>query len=76
MKTNLDEIKKLADANAAGLTKKYREQIRENLELEILSRYYYQKAMKFVAFEKDQDIQEALRLFANPTKFKSILSGK
>ena len=76
MKVNLEEIKKIADVNASGLSAKYKEQLRENLELEILSRYYYQKAMKFVAFEKDQDIQEALRLFSNPQKFKSILSGK
>lgn len=32
--------------------------------------------MKFVSFEKDQDIQEALKLFANPQKYKSILAGK
>lgn len=76
MKSNLDDLRKVADVNTQGLVKKNWEQIKEALELEILSRYYYQKAMKFVSFEKDKDIQEALRLFGNPQKYKSILAGK
>jgi len=76
MKSHLDELKKVADQNTQGLVKKNWEEIKEALELEILSRYYYQKAMKFVSFEKDQDIQEAIKLFANPQKYKSILAGK
>lgn len=76
MKSNLDDLKKVADLNTQGLVKKNWEQIKEALELEILSRYYYQKAMKFVAFEKDKDIQEALKLFGNPQKYKSLLAGK
>jgi carboxyl-terminal processing protease len=76
MKTNLDDLRKVADSNTQGMVKKNWEQIKEALELEILSRYYYQKAMKFVAFEKDKDIQEALKLFGNPQKYKSILAGK
>jgi carboxyl-terminal processing protease len=76
MKANLDDLKKVADLNTQGMVKKNWEQIKEALELEILSRYYYQKAMKFVAFEKDKDIQEALKLFGNPQKYKSLLAGK
>lgn len=76
MKSSLDELKKVADQNNQSLVMKNWEQIKESLEIEILSRYYYQKAMKFVAFEKDKDIQEALKLFANPQKYKSILAGK
>jgi carboxyl-terminal processing protease len=66
----------VADQNTQSLVMKNWEQIKESLEIEILSRYYYQKAMKFVAFEKDKDIQEAMKLFANPQKYKSILAGK
>jgi carboxyl-terminal processing protease len=46
------------------------------LELEILNRFYYQKAMKFVAFEKDEDIQSALKLFSDMNAYKAILEGK
>jgi carboxyl-terminal processing protease len=49
--------------------------IKEQLEAEILSRYYYQKAMKFVSFERDKEVQEALRLFKDMPKYQSILKG-
>lgn len=76
IKTNLSEIKKIVDAQANAQLKKDMSQIKEQLEMEILGRFYYQKAMKFVSFEKDEDIQEALRLFKNSEKYKSILAGK
>ncbi|MBA4848785.1 S41 family peptidase [Emticicia sp. BO119] len=49
--------------------------IKEQLEAEILSRYYYQKAMKFVSFEHDKEVQEALKLFKDMPKYQSILKG-
>jgi carboxyl-terminal processing protease len=49
--------------------------IKEQLEAEILSRYYYQKAMKFVSFERDKEVQEALKLFKDIPKYQSILKG-
>lgn len=49
--------------------------IKEQLEAEILSRYYYQKAMKFVSFERDKEVQEALKLFKDMPKYQSILKG-
>ncbi|MCP9770340.1 S41 family peptidase [Lacihabitans sp. LS3-19] len=76
MEASIIALKKVADAKSSGLVKKNWSEIKEALALEILSRYYYQKAMKFVAFDKDQDIQEALRLFKDPAKYKSILAGK
>jgi carboxyl-terminal processing protease len=49
--------------------------IKEQLEAEILSRYYYQKAMKFVSFERDKEVQEALKLFKDMPRYQSILKG-
>lgn len=54
----------------------YAEEIKNELELEILSRYHYDKVMKFVSFEKDPEVQEALKLFADPARYSKILSGK
>ncbi len=76
MKNQLEEVKKIADFGYDRLVKTNAKQIKEQLELEILSRYYYQKAMKFVSFEKDEDIQEALKLFSDMNKYKSILARK
>lgn len=54
---------------------KHKADIKEQLEAEILSRYYYQKAMKFVSFERDKEVQEALTLFKDMPKYQSILKG-
>jgi carboxyl-terminal processing protease len=76
MKLHIAELKKIADTEANSLFKINAEEIKEQLELEILSRYYYQKAMKFVSFEKDKDIKEALKLFGDMNRYKAILTGK
>jgi len=76
MKSHLDDLQKIADLSAAGLFGKYKSEIKVALELEILNRFYYQKAMKFVAFEKDEDIQSALKLFSDMNAYKAILEGK
>jgi carboxyl-terminal processing protease len=55
---------------------KNKEDIKEQLEAEILSRYYYQKAMKFVAFERDKEVQEALKLFKDLPRYNAILKSK
>jgi carboxyl-terminal processing protease len=76
MRSKIAELTKITDASASKLTTKYRSEIKEQLELEILSRFYYQKAMKFVSFEKDEEVQQALLLFKDMNKYKSILAGK
>lgn len=73
MKTQLDQLNRMADARAAGLPERNAEEIRNLLEMEILGRYHYQKAMKFMAFDRDRDIQEALKLFAEPQRYKALL---
>lgn len=54
---------------------KHKAEIKEQLEAEILSRYYYQKAMKFVSFERDKEVQEALKLFKDIPRYQAILKG-
>ncbi|MGR3810232.1 S41 family peptidase [Jiulongibacter sp. NS-SX5] len=54
----------------------YAQEIKDELALEILSRYHYDKVMKFVSFEKDAEVQEALKLFGDMNRYKKILSGK
>jgi carboxyl-terminal processing protease len=54
---------------------KNKDDIKVQLEAEILSRYYFQKAMKFVAFDRDREVQEALKLFKDIPRYNSILKG-
>lgn len=74
IKSQISQLNKIAETNAEKLGEQNASEVRSLLELEILSRYHYQKAMKFVAFERDKDIQEALKLFKEPSKYKALLT--
>jgi carboxyl-terminal processing protease len=76
MKSNIDDLSKLADNAAAQLSRKNRDQLRRDLESEILSRYYYQKVMKFAALEKDEDIIKAMEILNNTSKYNALLGKK
>jgi carboxyl-terminal processing protease len=48
-------------------------EILELLEEEIARRYYYQKARYEASFKSDEDIQEALKLFADMPRYQALL---
>ncbi len=76
MKSSLSTLRNLLDKKNAGDFERYKEEISDELALEILSRYHYDKVMKFVSFEKDSEVQEALKLFREMPRYQKILSGK
>jgi carboxyl-terminal processing protease len=76
MKSSIDDLGKMADNAAAQLSRKNRDQLRRELESEILSRYYYQKVMKFAALEKDEDIIKAMEILNNQSKYNALLGKK
>jgi len=53
----------------------FKEEIKELLKSEIVSRYYYQKGRVESLLDNDPDIKEALTLLADKTKYASILAG-
>jgi carboxyl-terminal processing protease len=54
---------------------KNKEEISRLLEEEIARRYYYQKARYEASFKNDDDIREALMLFAEPARYQSLLKA-
>jgi carboxyl-terminal processing protease len=52
---------------------KNKSEIMELLEAEIARRYYYQKARYETSFKNDEDILEALKLFANQARYEALL---
>lgn len=54
---------------------KFKTEILELLQNEIVSRYYYQTGRVEFSLANDPYIREALELFANPDKYNQILSG-
>ncbi len=76
MKGQLDQMKKVIDQDKENDLIKFKPQIVEYLEEEIASRYYLQRGIIEASFDSDNDIQAALEVLNNKTKYNSILSGK
>jgi len=73
-----DQIEQLAikiNHNKESDLQKFRPEIAEVLESEIISRYYLQKGTIEASFDNDEDIKEALKIFKDETKYRSLLSG-
>ncbi len=56
--------------------KKFKEEIRDLLSMEIVGRYHYQNTAKFIAFEKDVEVQTAVSILQNSSKYAELLRVK
>lgn len=56
--------------------KKYKEEIMDLLSIEIVGRYHYQNTTKFIAFEKDLEVQTAVSVLQDTNKYAQILRIK
>ena len=54
---------------------KYKDQIKELLKIEIVSRYYYQKGKILASIADDPGIKKAMEILENKTLYESILNG-
>ncbi len=53
---------------------RHKREIKQILEDEIVSRYYYQSGRLEASLKYDQEVQEALKIFAEGNKYKAILT--
>jgi len=58
-----------------GDLSKHKEEIRELLKLEIITRYYYQKGKVIASLKNDPDIAEGIRVINDPQLYQSVLEG-
>ncbi|MFN0047636.1 MAG: S41 family peptidase [Cytophagales bacterium] len=75
IKDQIEQLKMKINHNKESDLQKFRTEIAEVLESEIISRYYLQKGMIEASFDNDEDIKEALKIFKDETKYRSLLSG-
>lgn len=54
---------------------KYKDQIKELIKIEIVSRYYYQKGKIIASIANNPEIKEAMEILENKTLYESILNG-
>jgi carboxyl-terminal processing protease len=64
----------MADDKKSDL-EKHKDQIRELLKLEIVTRYYYQKGKVAAGLKNDKDVAEASRILSDTALYASILNG-
>ncbi|MBO6517392.1 MAG: S41 family peptidase [Bacteroidia bacterium] len=73
---SLEALKADFSAKKSADIDRHRQEIMELLETEVASRYYYDRAFVETTFDEDADIQEALKLFDEPARYRAILAGK
>ena len=76
IKDQLESLKSKMMHNKENDLQKHKNEIREALEQEIVSRYYFDKGVKEASFDDDPEIQEALKVLNDKSRYQKILSGK
>jgi carboxyl-terminal processing protease len=75
LQKEFDDIHSKLSADKREDILKYKDDIREILEEEIIARYYYQTGRVESTFDDDQDIKEALHLLAAPDEYRKLLTA-
>jgi carboxyl-terminal processing protease len=75
IKDQINSLKDKISHNKESDLIKFKSEIKEIIESEIVRRYYLQKGEVESSFDSDEDIKAALELFADEKKFNSLLSS-
>jgi len=73
VKPELDAIKRKVAANKTNDLQRFKPEIRELLEEEIASRYYYEKGRTEAGFDDDPNIQAAIAVLNDPNRYAALL---
>ncbi len=76
IKDQLENLKIRMAHNKEHDLEKHKKEIREILEHEIVSRYYFEKGTKEASFDDDPDVLEAIKILNDNTRYNNILKGK
>jgi carboxyl-terminal processing protease len=75
IKDQVEGLRKKMSHNKEHDLAKNKQEIVEQLEQEILSRYYLERGIKESSFDSDPQLLEALAVLRNPTQYKGVLAG-
>jgi carboxyl-terminal processing protease len=73
IKNDIEVMKKRIYSNKANDLVRFKDEIREMLEQEIVSRYYFQKGIIESTFDDDEDILTAIDILNTPDKYYAYL---
>ena len=73
VKTELEAVRKKMTVNKANDLQRFKPEIKQLLELEIVSRYYFQKGRTEASFDDDPDILAAVSVLNDPNRYAALL---
>ncbi|UCS95137.1 S41 family peptidase [Echinicola marina] len=73
IKSEIDSLKKSLSHNKEQDLITYKDEINEALKDEIVSRYYYQGGVVEASIDKDEEIEKALEVLADQSRYEEIL---
>jgi len=73
---DLNTLKGRISKNKEADLMTFKNEIRELLEEEICARYYLERGETEAKFDNDKELQEAIKILKNPSKYKEILRKK
>ena len=75
IKGQIEALEKKITHNKESDLQKFKDQVREELEKEIASRYYFQIGQIEASFDDNEDIKAAIKVLNNSEKYNEILKG-
>ncbi len=76
IQTEIESLKTTVENSKSSDLTLFKEEVKELLEQEIVSRYYYQKGMVQASFDWDKDVLKALDLFSQMSLYASTLEAR
>lgn len=76
LKAEFETMQRAISNNKSKDLQNHKQEIREVLEEEISSRYYYQKGRMETGFRNDPELKKALEVLGNSALYSSILKGE
>jgi carboxyl-terminal processing protease len=76
MKEEYEHLKTRMEQDKQSDLKKYSDQIKELLKMEVVTRYYFQKGKVIAALKHDPEISDAIATLQDSEKYAGILAGK
>jgi carboxyl-terminal processing protease len=75
IKTEYDALKTQMTNDKKGDLAKHKDEIKELLKLDIVTRYQFQKGKVMASLKNDRDIAEGIRIINDPQLYQSVLAG-
>ncbi|MES2388283.1 MAG: S41 family peptidase [Bacteroidota bacterium] len=75
VKAQIDNLSKQLSHNKDQDLVKNRNEIKQALETQIVSRYYLEKGVQEASFKYDKEVQEAIKVLNKPEEYNRLLKG-